>query len=61
MRDIRDNRMSEEYNDHDTYLDYNQWYDKDDRERGEERTDEDEEDGFIFFGVFSGFFDWLFK
>ena len=53
--------MSEEYDDHDTYLDYNQWYDKDDRERGEERTDEDEEDGFIFFDVFSGFFDWLFK
>jgi hypothetical protein len=53
--------MSEEYDDDDNYLGYNQWYDEDNQEREEEQADEDEEGEFIFFGIFSRFFDWLFK
>jgi len=30
-------------------------------QKQEEEDDDEEEDEFIFFGIFSGFFDWLFK
>ena len=46
--------MIEEYDDYDHYMDCNQ-------EHEDEQADEDEEGEFIFFGIFSGFFDWLFK
>ena len=59
--------MGDYYNDGcDDNYDYqsdDQYYDDDDQQQyGEELTEEDDGvGGFIFFGIFSGFFDWLFK
>jgi hypothetical protein len=60
--------MGDYYNDGcDDNYDYqsdDQYYDDDDDQQqyGEELTEEDDGvGGFIFFGIFSGFFDWLFK
>jgi hypothetical protein len=53
--------MNEDYDDYDYDLGYTQQSDEDYQERKEEQSDEGEEGEFIFFGIFSGFFDWLFK
>lgn len=49
MNDDYDDYYEEEYTDEDQ-----QYYDEDQLEK-------DEEGEFIFFGIFSGFFNWLFK
>jgi len=47
----------------DDYGDYfeEQYYDDDQQQYEEQQAEEDEEGEFIFFGIFSGFFDWLFR
>lgn len=49
--------MSDDYNDN--YEE--QSYEDDQQQYEEQRAEENEEGEFIFFGIFSGFFDWLLK
>jgi len=43
--------------------DYDEYYEDqyDDQQYEEQQAGEEEEEGFLFFGIFSGFFNWLFK